>query len=69
MLPLPIAPHAQLRGQSNHLFVSIFAFVKLEKIKLAKNLTYFAIKAKIYMMALKVALSELNFFKDNLSPA
>ncbi|MDR1055559.1 MAG: transposase [Prevotellaceae bacterium] len=63
------SPTRSVRGQSNHLFASIFACVKLEKIKLAKNLNYFAMKAKIYMTALKVALFELNSLKDNLIPA
>jgi hypothetical protein len=48
-------PARSVKGQSNHLFASIFAFIKLEKIKLSKNLIHFAIKTKIYMTALKAA--------------
>ena len=63
------SPARSVRGQSNHLFAAIFAFVKLEKIKLSKNLNHFAIKTKIYMAALKVALKELEEIKENLSAA
>lgn len=63
------SPARSVKGQCNHLFASIFAFVKLEKIKLSKNLNHFAIKTKIYMAALKAAMTELNQFKDILSNA
>jgi hypothetical protein len=38
---------------TNHWFASIFAFIKLEKIKLSKNLNHFAVKAKLYLAAVK----------------
>ncbi len=63
------SPARSIKAQGNHLFASIFAFVKLEKIKLSKNLNHFAIKAKLYMAAVKVAFSELNDLKENLSAA
>jgi DNA replication initiation complex subunit (GINS family) len=35
------SPARSVTGQSNHLFASVFAFIKLEKIKLSKNLNLF----------------------------
>ena len=63
------SPARSVKAQSNHLFASIFAFVKLEKIKLSKNLNHFAIKAKLYMAAVKIAFSELKELKENLTTA
>jgi hypothetical protein len=61
------SPARSIKAQSNHLFTSIFAFVKLEKIKLSKNLNHFVIKAKLYMAAVKVAFLELKALKENLT--
>ncbi len=63
------SPARSVKAQSNHLFASIFTFVKLEKIKLSKNLNHFAIKAKLYMAAIKIAFEELNLLKANLTTA
>jgi hypothetical protein len=60
------SPARSVKVQCNHLFASVFAFVKLERIRLAKNLNHFAIKPKLYMAALRVAWPELNSFKENL---
>jgi hypothetical protein len=63
------SPARSVRGQSNHLFAAIFAFIKLEKIKLAKNMNHFAIKTKIYMTAIRAAMGELNAIKLNMRNA
>jgi hypothetical protein len=42
--------------QSNHVFASILAYVKLEKLKLATSLNHFALKTKIYMASMKTAM-------------
>jgi hypothetical protein len=60
-------PARSVKAQSNHLFASVFAFIKLEKIKLSKNLNHFDIKAKLYMAVVKVAFSEPNTLKYNLN--
>jgi len=44
------------RTQSNHVFASILAYVKLEKLKLATNMNHFALKTKIYMASMKTAM-------------
>ena len=63
------SPARSVKAQCNHLFASIFAFVKLEKIKLSKNLNHFAIKTKLYMAAIKIAFAELKLIKENLTDA
>ena len=46
------------RTQSNHIFSSIYAYVKLEKLKLGTKLNHFALKTKIYMASMKTAITE-----------
>jgi hypothetical protein len=41
------------RTQSNHVFAAIFGFVKLEMLKLSKQVNHFEIKTMIYMSSLK----------------
>src|SRR5215510_535230 len=48
------------RTQSNHIFLSIYAYVKLEKLKLGTMLNHFALKTKIYMASLKAAVTEFH---------
>jgi hypothetical protein len=50
---------ARTTTQSNHLFASLVAYVKLEKLKVAQKLNHFALKAKIYLAASKAAWNEL----------
>lgn len=45
--------------QQNHLFASILAYVKLEKLKFTNKLNHFALKSKLYLAATKAALNEL----------
>jgi hypothetical protein len=47
------SPAPTERTQSNHLFAAIFAYVKLEMLKLSTKLNHFAMKAKIYMASMK----------------
>jgi hypothetical protein len=44
--------------QSNHIFASIYAYVKLEKLKHCTTLNHFALKTKIYMASMKTAIIE-----------
>lgn len=54
------------RSQIKHLFTSVYAFVKLEKLRLNTNLNHFALKNKIYIKALQNSLKELNSLKNHL---
>ncbi len=53
------SPARIVRTQSNHIFASIFAFYKLECLSMQTKLNHFAIKARIYEKAIKVAYEEL----------
>jgi hypothetical protein len=53
------SPTKTERTQRNHLFASICAYIKLERLKISTGINHFAIKSKIYLSALKAAYSEL----------
>lgn len=58
--------------QTNHLFCALLAFVKLERLKLTTSKNHFALKAKLYMKAVRSAFAELQQLKQDglaLSPA
>lgn len=63
------SPTRTIRTQSNHLFASIFAYVKLEKLKLVHQMNHFAMKSKIYVTALKAAFEELTKLKEKVHAA
>jgi hypothetical protein len=46
--------HTQ-RTQSNHIFSAIYAYSKLEKIKIERKINHFALKSSIYFESLKTA--------------
>jgi hypothetical protein len=45
------------RTQSNHIFAAIYAYVKLEMLKLVTRLNHFALKTKIYMASMNTAMT------------
>ena len=45
------------RTQSNHIFLAIYAYIKLEKIKLERKINHFALKLLIYTESLKTAMA------------
>jgi IS4 transposase len=49
------SPAHRVRTQSNHLFLSMLAFVKLEALKCSTKMNHFAMKALLSLNALKVA--------------
>ena len=53
------SPARTVRTQSNHCFAVIYAFVKLEKLRIRTKLNHFAIKEKIYIEVLKIAYDNL----------
>lgn len=54
------SPTRTIKTQSNHIFASIWAYVKLEKLKFHTLLNHFQLKAKLYLNATKAAFAELN---------
>lgn len=64
------SPTKTVRTQSNHIFATLLAFVKLERLKLGVRMNHFAIKAKLHLAALKAAYQELQaVVQMNCSPA
>ena len=53
------SPTRTVRTQSNHFFLSIYAFFKLEMLMLKHHLNHFALKTKLYVQALQVSFREL----------
>lgn len=58
------SPTRTVKTQSNHLFASILAYIKLEKLRFSRRLNHFALKTKIYQQALKAAFKELTLLKE-----
>ena len=58
------SPTKIVRTQSNHVFASLCAYIKLEMLKVATNTNHFALKAKLYTSALQSAFQTL----DTLQP-
>ena len=58
------SPTKIVRTQSNHVFASLCAYIKLEMLKVATNTNHFALKAKLYTSALQSAFQTL----DSLQP-
>ena len=63
------SPTRTVLTQSNHLYCSLLAYVKLEKLKLATRLNQTQLKAKIYLTALKAAFEELTILRASTQSA
>jgi len=50
--------------QTNHLFASLLAFVKLESLSSSTSKNHYALKTKLYVKALKSAFAELQSLKQ-----
>jgi len=53
------SPTKTIRTQSNHVFASIWAFVKLERMKLATSMNHFALRSRLCVKAVRAAFQEL----------
>lgn len=53
------SPTKTIRTQSNHCFASIYAFVKLERLKAATKMNHFALRSRPYLKAVQAAFQEL----------
>ncbi|MDR2927773.1 MAG: IS701 family transposase, partial [Cytophagaceae bacterium] len=58
------SPTRTVPTQTAHLFASLLAYVKLERLKFVHNLNHFALKAKVYLAAIKMAWKELKTMKN-----
>ena len=59
-----LSPTKTVKTQSNHIFLSILAFFKLECLKIKHNLNHFALRAKLLIRANQIAYQELQVFKS-----
>lgn len=60
---LAAAPAKTKRTQLNHVFASIYAFVKLEVLRVEVKLNHFALRSKLYLKALQASFDELKRLK------
>jgi len=63
------SPTRVLKTQSNHIFASIIAYIKLEALKFPSKMNHFAMKSKIYLAANKAAFKELCTIKAQMACA
>jgi IS4 transposase len=54
------SPTNRIRTQSNHFFVSIYAFFKLKRMKIARKMNHFALRSHINIKAIQAAYRELH---------
>jgi IS4 transposase len=57
------SPTRTVSTQTAHLFASLLAYVKLERLKFVHKLNHFALKAKVYLTALRIAWKQLHDMK------
>lgn len=62
------SPTKTIRTQSNHFFACLWAFVKMEQLRMATHLNHFAFKAKLYQAALASAFQKLQGLKEAYCP-
>jgi IS4 transposase len=53
------SPTKTIRTQGNHVFASIWAFVKLERMKLITEMNHFALRSRLCVRAVQAAFQEL----------
>lgn len=53
--------------QVNHFFCSLYAYVKLESLKMTTKLNHFALKNKLYIRAVQQALTELQNLRNSVA--
>jgi len=61
------SPTKTIQTQANHLFASLCAYVKLERLKVQEKTNQFALKARLYLKAIQAAFKELNSLKLKLA--
>lgn len=61
------SPTKRARTQSNHFYLSIMAYSKMEILKVRANTNEFQLKSRIYLHALKVAMEQVRKLSTNQS--
>ena len=57
------SPTKVIRTQSNHIFMSLYAAAKLERLSIKKKVNTFALKSQLYIKATQLAFKELQRLK------
>jgi len=57
------APVRRVVTQNNHVFAVLYAFFKLECLKIKRHLSHFALRAHLYLKAIRTAFDELQLLK------
>ncbi len=60
---LAASPTKTKQSQKNHVFASVYAFVKLECLRVETKLNHFALRTKLYIKALQASFHELGRLK------
>ena len=63
------SPTKTIRTQTNHIFASLLAFVKMEQLRLHTKCNHFAMKAQLYKAAIAAAYQPLQHLKTKCSLA
>ena len=63
---LEASPAKTERTQANHIFASVYAFFKLELIKIKLNLNHYAMKTVLATVALKAAFEKIQELKSGI---
>jgi IS4 transposase len=58
------SPTRTVTAQTSHLFASLLAYIKLERLKFVYRLNHFVLKSKIYFSTLKCAWNKLETVKN-----
>jgi IS4 transposase len=53
------SPAKTKRTQKNHIFLSFYAFVKLERLSVRRSINHFALRSQVYLKALQASFDEL----------
>ena len=59
-----LSPTKTIRTQSNHIFMAVFSFFKLEKLKIKHHLNHFALRMKLLIKANQTSFMELQKLKS-----
>jgi len=64
---LEASPARTRQTQAIHLFASVCAFVKLERLRIKEGLNHFALKGRLYLKTIKAAFDELHSLKEQMA--
>lgn len=58
------SPTKTIRTQSNHIYLSVLSFFKLECLKIKHKINHFALRSKLLIKANQIAFAELQYLKS-----